>query len=214
MGPAITELDVLHLGSVPYGAALELQRELRDARLAGRIGDLALLLEHPDVVSFGRSSAPAERARAAELRALGYDVHEAERGGQATYHGPGQLVGYLIADLSARGRDVHRFLRALEQVVIETAADFGVRALQREGFTGVWLDEHRKLASLGIGVRRWVTLHGFALNVCTDPRRAAAIAPCGFAGVQLASLSDALGRRVEVGEVRPRVELHLNKILA
>ena len=214
MVPRDTELEVLHLGRVPYEAALRLQRELRDARLAGRIGDVAVLLEHPDVVSLGRRSSADERARAAELRARGYDVHEAERGGQATYHGPGQLVAYVIADLSARGRDVHRFLRALEQAVIETASDFGVQAYARPGFTGVWVDEQRKLASIGIGIRRWVTLHGLALHVCSDPERRAAIAPCGLAGVDVVSLSDMLGRRIEVGQVRPRLEAQLRKILA
>jgi lipoyl(octanoyl) transferase len=199
---------------VPYEAALHLQRELRDARIARRTGDVAILLEHPDVVSFGRRSSAEERARAPELRARGYDVHEAERGGQATWHGPGQLVAYVIADLSERGRDVHRFLRALEQAVIETASDFGVEAHARPGFTGVWVDERRKLASIGIGIRRWVTLHGLALHVCSDPGRRSAIAPCGLAGVDVVSLSDMLGRHVEVAQVRPRLEAQLRKILA
>jgi lipoyl(octanoyl) transferase len=214
MDLAKAELEVLHLGAVPYAAALELQRGLRDARLARAIGDVAVLLEHPDVVSYGRRSSAEERALESGLRALGYDVHEAERGGQATYHGPGQLVAYAIVDLAERGRDVHRFLRELEQVVIETAADFGVPVHQCPGFTGVWVDERRKLASLGIGVRRWVTIHGLALNVCPDPERCAAIVPCGLAGVEMVSLSDMLERRVEVAEVRPRLELHLRKRLA
>ncbi len=214
MDQPVTELEVLHLGCVPYDAALRLQRELRDARLARRIGDVAVLLEHPDVVTLGRRSSPEERALAPELRARGYEVHEAERGGQATWHGPGQLVAYVIADLSARGRDVHRFLRALEQAVIETASDFGVQAHARPGFTGVWVDERRKLASIGIGIRRWVTLHGLALNVCSDPERRAAIAPCGLADVDVVSLSDMLGRRLEVGQVRPRLAEQLRKILA
>jgi lipoyl(octanoyl) transferase len=214
MGRPGTELEILHLGCVPYDAALRLQRELRDARLARRIGDVAVLLEHPDVVSFGRRSTAEERALAPDLRARGYEVHEAERGGQATYHGPGQLVAYVIADLATRGRDVHRFLRALEQAVIETASDFGVQAHARPGFTGVWVDEQRKLASIGIGIRRWVTLHGLALNVCSDAQRSAAIVPCGLAGVKVVSLSDMLGWRVEVGQVRPRLEAQLRKILA
>jgi len=207
--------DIDWLGRVPYAEALALQLKLRDARLLGEIGDRVLLLEHPDVITLGRgtraSSLCVDRE---ELARRGYAVHEVNRGGDVTYHGPGQLVGYPILDLAARGRDVHRYLRQLEDVLIETAADFGVSARRRPGFTGVWADERRKLASIGIGVRRWVTLHGFALNVSCDLRRFDAIVPCGLPDAQMVDLQALVGAPVAIEQVRERVATHLRKAFA
>jgi lipoyl(octanoyl) transferase len=125
------------------------------------------------------------------------------RGGQATYHGPGQLVGYPLIDLRRRGQDLHRYLRALEEILVELCAGYGVVAQRREGLTGVWVGE-RKLASIGVGVRRWVAMHGFALNVCGDLAPFASITPCGIAGVEMTSLSREAGTDCTVQEVAPR----------
>lgn len=205
-------LDVRWLGSLAYAEALELQTRLRDQRLAGEVGDTALLLEHPDVVTFGRG-ADAKHALLsdAELRARGYDVAHTNRGGDVTWHGPGQLVGYPILDLAPRGKDVHAYLRGLEGVLIDALGDFGVRAQRRKGYTGVWLDERRKIASIGVGVRRFVTMHGFALNVTCDLRRFDVIVACGLSGVDMTSMQRELGS-VDADAVRQRVAARLRQV--
>ena len=213
--PAHEALRIRSLGRRQYADALALQQELRDARLAGQAPDTVLLLEHPDVVTFGRGARP-ENARLsdAELERAGYQVFRTNRGGDVTWHGPGQLVGYPILDLRGHGADVHAYLRRLEGVLIDTLADFGVSARRRDGYAGVWLDERRKIASIGIGVRRMVTLHGFALNVCCDLARFAAIVPCGLNGVEMVSMQSALARPVAMGEVEGRAAAHLRKAFA
>jgi lipoate-protein ligase B len=206
---------VRRLGTVAYGEALELQEELRGKRGAGAIPDTVLLLEHPDVITFGRSAREGSALLGdAELRRAGYEVFRVNRGGDVTWHGPGQLVGYPILDLEARGRDVHRYLRALEAALIAALGDLGIGALRRDGFAGVWLDERRKIASIGVGVRQWLTIHGFALNVCCDLSRFAAIVPCGLPGVQMVSVSSVLGRSVSVAEAADRVEARLREVFA
>ena len=206
-------LEVRRLGRVPYADALALQEELRARLGRGEIGDTVLLLEHPDVVTFGRSAKPENALHDdTELRQAGYDVFRVNRGGDVTWHGPGQLVGYPILDLTRHGSDVHLYLRALESVLIAALADFGLRAQRREGFAGVWLDERRKIASIGVGLRRWLTLHGFALNVNCDLSRFGAIVPCGLAGVEMVSMASALGRPVDFEAVADRVELELAKV--
>ena len=208
-------LDVRHLGRVPYADALALQEELR-ARLArGEIGDTVLLLEHPDVITFGRGARPGSAPESdAALREQGYDVFRVGRGGDVTWHGPGQLVGYPILDLRRHGADVHRYLRALESVLIAALFDFGLAARRRDGFAGVWLDERRKIASIGVGLRAWRTLHGFALNVDCDLARFGAIVPCGLAGVEMVSMASVLGQPVDAGRVAARVEHELRKAFA
>lgn len=205
-------LVIQHLDRVSYGGALELQLKLRQARMEDRLPDTVLLLEHPDVITFGRSSKPEHALLSDEaLRSAGYDVHHINRGGDVTYHGPGQLVGYLILDLSKHGADVHRYLRQVEAVLIDTLADFGIAACRREGYSGVWLDERRKIASIGVGLRRWTTMHGFALNVCCDLARFDPVIACGLRGVEMTSMREVLGREIDLGTVRPRVEAHLRK---
>ena len=200
------------LGRVPYAEALALQEELRESRLAGRVPDTVLLLEHPHVVTLGRSTRDTSLPSGeVGLRAAGFEVARVSRGGDATYHGPGQLVGYPIVDLSQRNPDVHLYLRLLEQVLIDTLSDFGIHGERREGYTGVWVDEQRKIASIGIGLRRWVTLHGFALNVACDLSRFGAIVPCGLAGVEMVDMRGVLGREVDLASVRERVTAHLRK---
>ncbi len=215
MSAAEDALDVRHLGLIPWAEALELQNELRAERAAGRVPDTVLLLEHPDVITFGRSSREDSALLDDDaLRAAGYEVHRANRGGDVTWHGPGQLVGYPILDLEPRGRDVHAYLRDLEGVLIATLEGLGVSALRRPGFTGVWLDERRKIASIGIGVRRWLTLHGFALNVCCDLSRFEPILPCGLEGVEMVSVSSVSGRAVDTAEVARAVERELRRTFA
>jgi lipoate-protein ligase B len=206
-------MEVRHLGRVPYGEALALQERLREDRLAGKIPDTVLLLEHPDVVTFGRASRPGHSLSDDELKLSGYDVFRVNRGGDVTYHGPGQLVGYPILDLARRLPDVHAYLRDLEAVLIRTLADFGIPARRRAGYTGVWVDERRKIASIGVGARRWVTMHGFGLNVACDLARFDAIVPCGLHGVEMTSMERIVGP-IPMEEVETRAEARLREVFA
>jgi lipoate-protein ligase B len=212
---AARPLEVRRLGRVPYAEALALQEDLRAQLAAGAIGDTVLLLEHPDVITFGRG-ARAESAPLGDdaLRRDGYEVFRVNRGGDVTWHGPGQLVGYPILDLRRHGADVHRYLRSLEGVLIDALADFGIAAQRRDGYAGVWLDDKRKIASIGVGLRAWRTLHGFALNVDCDLARFRAIVPCGLAGVEMVNMTSVLGTPVELGAVAERVAAGLAKAFA
>ncbi len=203
--------DVEWLGRVPYGEALELQQKRVEARLSGAGGDVLLLLEHPPVVTLGRSAKPENlRMPAAQLAQRGVDLHWVQRGGDVTYHGPGQLVGYLIADLAARRRtDVARYLRGMEQALVETLSDLEVPAHTRPGYTGVFATADpeaseegppRKIASIGVGIRRWVTCHGFALNVSMDLSGFDVIVPCGLRHVEMTSVARELERRARPEE--------------
>jgi lipoate-protein ligase B len=185
---------------VPYAEALALQDEAVAARRAGRAPDRLLLLEHPPVVTLGRGADPAHLlARPAALAARGVEVHRVARGGSVTWHGPGQLVGYPIVDLRALGRpDLHAWLRALEAALIGAARELGVAAERRPGATGVFVPGRRparKLASIGVGVRGWVSFHGFALNVTADLGGFRDLVPCGLSGVEMTSLARELGSR-------------------
>lgn len=212
---AARSLDVRRLGRVPYAEALALQEQLRARLGEGAIGDTVLLLEHPDVITFGRGARPESALLGdAELRRGGYEVFRVNRGGDVTWHGPGQLVGYPLLDLRRHGADVHRYLRALEGVLIAALADFGIAAKRRDGYAGVWLDAKRKIASIGVGLRAWRTLHGFALNVDCDLARFGAIVPCGLAGVEMVSMASVLGRPVELEAVAARVAVELAKAFA
>ena len=178
-------LEVAQAGVVPYGEALEWQRSIAQARIDGRLAnDLLLLLEHPAVVTLGRNSDAAHL-----LSRDGVDVFETERGGDVTFHGPGQLVGYPIIDLSRHKPDLHWYLRTLEQALIEALGELGIPAERNPGYTGVWTrGGSRKIASIGIHVKQWVTWHGFALNVTTDLSQFERIVPCGIAGVEMTSI--------------------------
>lgn len=187
-------IQVDWLGRVAYGEALELQQAAVEARRAGACGDRLLLLEHPPVVTLGRSTRPENLLTPrAELLARGVELHEVARGGDVTYHGPGQLVGYVIVDLAARGlTDVHAFLRALEDALIAAVGRLGIAAGTLSGMTGVFVAGSappRKLASIGLGLRGWVTWHGFALNATLDPADFGDIVPCGLHGVEMTSLA-------------------------
>ena len=179
----MTVLEVMQAGLVPYPDALVWQRQLAEDRIAGRLShDVLLLLEHPPVVTFGRNSRMSHL-----LQPDGIDVFEVERGGDVTFHGPGQLVGYPILDLGAYKKDLHWYLRTLEQALIHALALLDIPAERNPGFTGVWTSG-RKIASIGIHVKQWVTWHGFALNISTDLAHFDRIVPCGIQGVQMTSV--------------------------
>jgi lipoate-protein ligase B len=200
---------VLDLGLRDFGAVWELQRQLVGARQRDEIPDTLLLVEHPDVITLGRGT-----RRENLLRPDDMPVFEIERGGDVTYHGPGQLVGYPIFLLRQDERDLHAYLRGLEEALIQSIAELGLDTGRRAGWTGVWMLEPppRKLASIGVAVKRWVTLHGFALNVATDLSRFAAINPCGLEAQVMASLSSCLRRSVSTDELRGPVVRHLGAI--
>jgi len=202
------------LGRLPYPDGAELQRTLVCERRAGRIPDTLLLLEHPPVITLG-SRARAEHVLLAppELRARGIEVHEAGRGGDVTYHGPGQLVGYPVVALSGQRRDAHRYLRDLEDALILTAADFGVAASRWTGRTGVWV-AGRKLAAIGVRISSgWITSHGFAMNVAADLSGFGAIVPCGIRDAGVTSLAELTGRSPLLEEVAARAGVRLAGVL-
>jgi lipoyl(octanoyl) transferase len=184
----MSTLEIVEAGTVPYQEALAWQRELAEDRIAGRLPhDVLLLLEHPPVVTLGRNSHAAHL-----LHPSGVDVFEVERGGDVTYHGPGQLVGYPILDLGGYKKDLHWYLRTLEQALIEALGLLGIAAERNPGLTGVWT-RGRKIASIGIHVKHWVTWHGFALNVTTDLSDFDRIVPCGIQNVVMTSVEKERG---------------------
>lgn len=196
-------MDAVWLGHVPYERALELQLDYLERRARREIPDTLLLLTHPHVYTFGRAGDPKNLLVSPEsLAQEGIPVARVGRGGDVTYHGPGQLVGYPIVRLEKP--DVHRYVRAVEAALIDALDAFGVPARRIEGLTGVWTGE-KKIASIGVGVRRWVTYHGFALNVCTDLSYFRRIHLCGLVGRQATSVSEAVGREVPVDAVREAV---------
>jgi len=204
-------LEVRRLGTIGYECALELQRDLVEQRKRGEIPDQLLLLEHPDVITLGVKTR-SDRSHVLEseeaLAARGIAVFETGRGGDVTYHGPGQLVGYPILDLKPDRCDVHRYVRDLEDVLIQAVADFRIPAHRIPGLTGIWVDGDTgpsKLAAIGVRISRWVTSHGFALNVSTDLSRFGLIVPCGITDKGVTSMERLLGRRVPMAEVADAV---------
>ncbi len=205
-------LQFLHLPQpISYEDGLRLQEQHVDAILAGTGGDTVLLLEHEPVYTIGRLR---DQSSLRDAAALPFPVYETNRGGQATYHGPGQLTGYPILDLNPRGRDLHEHLRMLEEALIRACAVFGVSAGRRDGLTGVWV-ENRKLASIGVGVRKWISMHGFAINITNQSLPPFfAITPCGLDGVSMTSLESEAGREITVPEAAAVVESELRGLLA
>jgi lipoate-protein ligase B len=205
----MTPLRIEDLGRRPYAEVLELQRDLRRRRIEGELGeDVLLLVEHPPVITLGRGTRPSSLPIApAELERRGVEVFEVERGGDVTFHGPGQLVGYPILDLRGHRQDLHWYLRSLEDVLIQALGALGIEADRNPGLTGVWT-AGRKIASIGIHVKQWVTLHGFALNVTTDLDPFDLIVPCGIRQVVMTSVAAELLRADSeslMAEVRGRV---------
>jgi len=199
--------EIRRLGVIPYAEALVLQRQLVEERRHGRIGDVLLLVEHPHVLTLGvRGDGGRSHILATEdaLASRGVEVYEAGRGGDITYHGPGQLVGYPILDLKPDRCDVHRYVRDLEEVLIRVAFDYGITAERVQGLTGVWVGAE-KLAAIGVRIARWITSHGFALNVSTNLDYFNLIVPCGIADRGVTSLSRLLGHTVERADVEDRL---------
>jgi lipoyl(octanoyl) transferase len=203
-------LAVRRLGRLGYADGVERQKALVEARRAGDIPDTLLFVEHPPVITLGvrtRGATTNVRADTAALAAQGVEIHETGRGGDVTFHGPGQLVGYPILDLKPDRQDVHRYVRDLEEVLIRTAGDFGIEAGRVKGYSGAWVGD-RKLAAIGVRISRWITSHGFALNVTTDLTGFDLIVPCGIADRGVTSLSALLGRDVPMAEVEAAVVKH------
>ena len=188
------ELWTVPLGRVPYAEALELQRSIARDRISGAIPqDVLLLMEHPPVVTLGRSSKEKNLTASPEfLQSRGVELFEVERGGDVTFHGPGQLVGYPIIDLKRHRQDLHWYLRSIEQALINTLADYGIPGERNTAYTGVWT-RGKKIASIGVHARDWVTWHGFALNVTTELSYFNLIVPCGIDGVVMTSIARELG---------------------
>jgi lipoyl(octanoyl) transferase len=198
-------VQALWLGRIEYAAAWQLQRDLAAMRAEEQIGDVLLLLEHPPTITLGRGADAAHLLASEErLARLGVTVHAIDRGGDVTYHGPGQLVGYPIFHLANHGRDLHRFLRQIEEALIRALAELGVCGRRFPPHTGVWVGEE-KIAAIGIKVSRWVSTHGFALNVAPDLSHFDLIVPCGIRDHGVTSLSAAAGRSFTLPEVIPPV---------
>ncbi len=214
----MTEALQVDLGLIDYAEAYVLQKRVVAARKAGAIEDVLLLCQHPHVITLGRSG-KRENLLASEqvLRQKGVEFHATDRGGDITYHGPGQIVGYPILDLGAIRRDVVWYVRMLEEAMIRATAEFGITAERVGGKTGIWVragNSEEKLAAIGVHISRWVTSHGFAYNVSTDLRYFDLIVPCGIAGGRATSLEKLLGRSVEEKEVASRIARHLGELFA
>ena len=222
--------QIIDLGLIGYAEAYALQKRVVAARKAGTIEEVLLLCEHPPVITLGRSG-KRENLLAPEhvLRQKGVEFHATDRGGDITYHGPGQIVGYPILNLGAIRRDVVWYVRTLEEAMIRATAEFGITAVREPGKTGVWVDAAQsisalatrhsplatseKLAAIGVHISRWVTSHGFAYNVSTDLRNFDLIVPCGIADRKATSLEKLLGRNVDEKEVSLRIAKHLGELL-
>jgi len=196
---------VVNLGLIDYEKAYDLQMKLHRLRREGSINDILILLEHSPVVTIGRRGKRNNILASEELLQIkGIRVFEIDRGGDVTLHCPGQVVGYPILDLKSFGKNIKRYLRNLEEVVISSLKVYGVDSERIESYTGVWA-RGKKVASIGIGIRGWVTFHGFALNVNPDLSYFSLIRPCGFDGKMVTSLSEILGRSIEPASVRPHL---------
>ena len=212
----MTTCLITDLGLVSYSEALALQQRLAAARKSGLIDDVFLLCEHPHVITLGRN-ANRENLLASEhvLRQKAVELHSTNRGGDVTYHGPGQIVGYPILNLARIKRDVGWYVRTLEEAMIRASADFGATAYRVPGKTGIWVQaggSEEKLAAIGVHISRWVTSHGFAYNVSTDLRFFDLIVPCGIADRKATSLEKLLGHTVDPAGVAPRIARHLAEL--
>jgi lipoyl(octanoyl) transferase len=223
--------SIVDLGLIPYAEAWELQKRVVAARKANAIDDVLLFCEHPHVITLGRSGNRANLlAGESILRQKGVEYFETTRGGDITYHGPGQIVGYPILNLAAIRRDVVWYLRSLEEAMIRASADLGIAARREPGKTGIWVDTQEriatqsspsasskeetaeKLAAIGVHISRWVTSHGFAYNVATDLRYFELIVPCGIADCKATSLEKLLQRNVSLAEIKPLLAKHVDEV--
>lgn len=205
-------IAVRQLGVMEYGAAYQLQKKLHQQRVAGEVEDTLLLLEHPPTITVGKAGSidnilvPRET-----LHLKGISLYFVDRGGDVTYHGPGQLVGYPILDLSSRGGDLKRYVRDLEEVLIRTLRDFSIEAGRDSQHVGVWVGQ-KKIASIGLSIRDWVSMHGFALNVCTDLQGFSLIHACGFKDRKTASMQELLAFQPSMEQVIERLLQHFSEV--
>jgi lipoyl(octanoyl) transferase len=215
----MSSCSVVNLGLISWAEANALQERVVAARKTGAIRDTLLLCEHPHTITQGRNGRQENiLASEAVLRQKGVEFHHTNRGGDVTYHGPGQLVGYPILNLAAIRRDIGWYMRMLEEAMIRASADFDVTAVREPGKTGIWIDQPaaaapEKLAALGVHLSRWVTSHGFAYNVSTDLRYFGLIVPCGISERKATSLEKLLGRTIAVSSVADRLVNHLGEVL-
>ncbi len=205
-------ISFIDLGLTSYKSTWDLQKQLFELRTKNEIEDVLLLTEHHHVYTLGKTSDENHLlAKSEELKANNIDVFEIDRGGDVTYHGPGQLVGYPILDLNNYYNDIHRYLRDLEEVIINTLCDLGIRATRDEKFTGVWVGND-KIAAIGVKVSRWVTMHGFALNVNTDLSYFDRIIPCGIFHKGVTSMERLLGVKISMEEVSEKIVHHFGNV--
>jgi len=203
---------LIDLGLTEYGKAWELQRELWQKRVEGKVPDLLLLLEHPHVLTLGRRGNRSYLiASPGELEAMGVSIFHVERGGDVTYHGPGQIVGYPILNLKDYGYRVIRYVEQLEEVILRVLRDFGIRGTREAINRGVWVGQD-KIASIGVAIKRWVCFHGFALNYGTDLKYFDLIHPCGLEGIKATSMEKVLGRRISRSDLSEKICLHFREV--
>ena len=194
--------DYYDLGLIDYKKAWDLQNEIYNNRLHNEVNDTLLLLEHPHTYTLGKVAAKENLlSNDDQLKQQGISVYEIDRGGDITYHGPGQIVGYPIINLSEWNEDTHKYLRGLEEVLMQTCSEYGLESERNSKFTGVWLKD-RKIAAIGIKVSRWITMHGFAFNVNTNLSYFDGIIPCGIKDKEVTSLSRELGKNIDLNEVK------------
>ena len=199
---------VHHLGLIGYGEAYNLQKKLLFDRLDGKIADILLLLEHPPTITLGKSGKLKNvLSSQEELAEQGIALVSTDRGGDVTYHGPGQLVGYPVIDLRERGKDIHKYVHDLEEVLIRTLDSFSITAARDERHPGVWVGD-REIGAIGISIKRWITMHGFALNVNPNMGHFSLINPCGFSDRKAASIAELLAKEVPLAEVEQRLIAH------
>ena len=206
------KINVIWLGTTSYNPTWDLQRKILDLRVAGKLDDVLLLNEHHHVYTLGKSSDENHLlAESEEMRAKGVEVFHIDRGGDVTYHGPGQIVGYPILDLHHHSLDLHKYLRDLEEVIIRTLAEYGIEGKHDSSYTGVWVGSD-KIAAIGVKVSRWVTMHGFAFNINTDLSYFDRIIPCGIFHRGVTSLRHLLGKQVPIDEVEKKLVRHFGEI--
>lgn len=204
--------DYCDLGMIDYKHAWDLQKEIFDLRLGNKINDTFFLLEHPHTYTLGKVTEKENLVSSdAQLRKLGVAVYEIDRGGDITYHGPGQIVGYPIIKLSDWKEDTHQYLRGLEEMIIQTCEEYGLKTERNPKYTGVWIND-RKIAAIGIKVSRWITMHGFAFNINTDLSYFSGIIPCGIKDKDVTSLQRELGRKIEIAEVKKKLIKNFQKV--
>lgn len=200
------------LGTIDYKEAWDLQKSILDLRYKDRINDVLLLLEHPHTYTLGKTADRKNLIGNIEyLQKNKISVYDIDRGGDITYHGPGQIVGYPIIDLNNWEKDTHKYLRALEEIIIRTCADYEIDSTRNPEYTGVWIEE-RKIAAIGIKVSRWITMHGFAFNVSTNLNLFSGIIPCGIDNKDVTSLNRELNREVEIEDVKSKILKYVAEI--